>query len=66
MLAPDPVATLGQVGCLMVARVDGKSPAEYLRGEKQDRARSLGRRLLTEPPDSLSEALAAVRAAAEG
>ncbi len=64
-LVPDPAATLGQVGCLMVARVDGKSPAEYLRAEEQDRARSLGRRLLTEPPASLSEALAAVRAAAE-
>jgi 5-methylthioribose kinase len=65
-LAPDPAATLGQVGCLMVARVDGKSPAEYLREEERDRARSLGRGLLTEPPGSLSEALAAVRAAAEG
>jgi 5-methylthioribose kinase len=65
-LAPDPGATLAQVGCLMLARVDGKSPAEYLREEEQDRARSLGRRLLTEPPDSLSEALAVVRAAVEG
>ncbi len=64
-LAPDPAATLGQVGCLMVARVDGKSPAEYLREGEQDRARSLGRRLLTEPPDSLSEALALVGAAAQ-
>jgi 5-methylthioribose kinase len=65
-LAPDLAATLGQVGCLMVARVDGKSPAEYLREGEQNRARSLGRRLLTEPPGSLSEALAVVRAAAAG
>jgi Phosphotransferase enzyme family len=27
---PDLGYVLGQVGCLMVARVDGKSPAEYL------------------------------------
>ena len=63
-LAPDPGATLGQVGCLMVARVDGKSPAEYLVEDERRRARSLGRRLLADPPESLDEAVAAVRAAA--
>jgi 5-methylthioribose kinase len=63
-LEPDAAATLGQVGCLMVARVDGKSPAEYLGARERERARSLGRRLLTEAPQSLDEAFGLVRAAA--
>jgi 5-methylthioribose kinase len=61
-LEPDEAATLGQVGCLMVARVDGKSPAEYLREPERDRARALGRRVLTESPRRLDEALRLVRA----
>jgi tRNA A-37 threonylcarbamoyl transferase component Bud32 len=64
VLAPDAAVVLGQAGCLMVARVDGKSPAEYLTEHGRIRARSLGRWLLTEPPGSLEEAFAAVRAAA--
>ena len=36
-------------GCLMVARVDGKSPAEYLTESERLVARSLGSRLLAEP-----------------
>lgn len=56
-LAPDAASVLGQVGCLMLARVDGKSPAEYLSEEQQGRARSLGGRLLTRPLERLGEAL---------
>ena len=45
---PFPVAPaayiLGHVGCLMLARVDGKSPAEYLDGPSQARARTIARR----------------------
>jgi hypothetical protein len=48
---------LGHVGCLMVARVDGKSPAEYLSLEEREAARAAGSRLLLEPPGSLDEAL---------
>lgn len=35
-----------QVGCLVLARVDGKSPAGYLTGEEQERAWEVGLRLL--------------------
>jgi 5-methylthioribose kinase len=66
LLAPDAAAVLGQVGCLMVARIDGKSPAEYLSDEERSRARSLGRRLLTHPPGAVSEAFAEVRTVTGG
>ena len=35
-----------QVGCLVLARVDGKSPVEYLDPRGRDSARALGRRLI--------------------
>ncbi len=44
----------------MVARVEGKSPAEYLSPRGQDAARALGARLLLAPP-----ARAALRAAGD-
>ena len=66
--APFPVAPaayiLGHVGCLMLARVDGKSPAEYLDGPSQARARAIACSLITAPPGSLAglgEAIAASR-----
>jgi 5-methylthioribose kinase len=49
---------LGLVGCLMLARVDGKSPAEYLTEDERRRARASGVALLTDPPGSLQEAWA--------
>ncbi|GAA3639359.1 aminoglycoside phosphotransferase family protein [Microbacterium awajiense] len=39
-----------QIGCLLLARVDGKSPAEYLRAHEQRRVQALGRTLLIEAP----------------
>jgi 5-methylthioribose kinase len=63
-LVPDVRDTLGQVACLMLARVDGKSPAEYLSAIERKRARSLGRQLLVRTPERLDEAFAAVRASA--
>jgi enolase len=45
---------LGQVGCLMLARIDGKSPAEYLDDEGRRASRALGLRLLLDPPSSIS------------
>ncbi len=42
-----------QVGCLLLARVDGKSPAEYLTPEEQIAARRLGTRLVREPVQPL-------------
>lgn len=54
---------LGHVGALMVARVDGKSPAEYLTASEQDIARNLGSALLLDPPASLADAIQMVRRA---
>ena len=45
----------GHVACLMLARVDGKSPAEYLTGGEQAHARALARALLSAPPTSPAE-----------
>jgi 5-methylthioribose kinase len=56
-LTPDPHYVLGHVGCLMVARVDGKSPAEYLTPADREAARTVGSRLLLAPPASLETAL---------
>lgn len=47
---------LGHLGCLMLARVDGKSPAEYLTAAEQARARALALALLAAPPASLERA----------
>lgn len=47
---------LGQTGCLMVARVDGKSPAEYLTDGEKPVARDLGSDLLLDPPATLADA----------
>ena len=49
---------LGLVGCLMLARVDGKSPAEYLTEPEREHARAGGIALLTDPPDTLAAAWA--------
>jgi 5-methylthioribose kinase len=49
---------LGLVGCLMLARVDGKSPAEYLTEPQREQARTAGIAMLTAPPGSLEEAWA--------
>jgi 5-methylthioribose kinase len=57
VLLPDLRYVLGHVGCLMIARVDGKSPAEYLSPDERDAARAAGSQLLLEPPDSLDKAL---------
>jgi 5-methylthioribose kinase len=48
-------ATLSHLGWLMLARVDGKSPAEYLRGAVQDRVRRFARDLIISPPNSVRE-----------
>ncbi len=55
-LAFEPPYLVGLTGCLMVARVDGKSPAEYLSETERLVARSLGSRLLLNPPSSLAGA----------
>jgi 5-methylthioribose kinase len=50
----------GHTGCLMVARVDGKSPVEYLSNDEREAARRVGSDLLLDPPDTIDEALAMV------
>jgi 5-methylthioribose kinase len=49
---------LGLTGCLMLARVDGKSPAEYLTDTDRESARAAGIALLSDPPGLLEEAWA--------
>jgi 5-methylthioribose kinase len=63
-LRPATQYLLAHVGVLMVARVDGKSPVEYLTPGGQDLARELGSWLLLDPPGSLHEALVMIRRAA--
>jgi 5-methylthioribose kinase len=45
----------GLVGCLMLARVDGKSPAEYLSETEREQARAHGIALLSDPPGSVRD-----------
>jgi 5-methylthioribose kinase len=49
----DPAYVLGHVGCLLLARVDGKSPAEYLDEPERGEVRALATRLIRRPPASL-------------
>jgi len=57
-------ATLQHLGCLLLARVDGKSPAEYLTAEAQrDAVRAFARGLIVQPPMSVAEVFANVRSA---
>ena len=49
-------ATLQHLGCLMLARVDGKSPVEYLHDEQsKTEIRGLARELIFRPPAILDE-----------
>jgi aminoglycoside phosphotransferase (APT) family kinase protein len=59
-LAPSWEYVLGHVGCLLLARVEGKSPAEYLTAEERSRAQRFGEILVSGPPASPVD-LAAVR-----
>ena len=45
-----------QTGCLLLARVDGKSPADYLTDGDRARTREVARHLLTHPPATLTDA----------
>jgi tRNA A-37 threonylcarbamoyl transferase component Bud32 len=54
LATPTTEYVLGHVGCLMLARVDGKSPAEYLDDAAQTRTRAVARSLLSAAPDTLA------------
>ncbi|WP_216907454.1 phosphotransferase family protein [Nocardia noduli] len=51
----DPEQLIRQTGCLLLARVDGKSPVEYLDDAARDRARTWARRLLMNPPVTVTD-----------
>ncbi|MGH9430228.1 MAG: aminoglycoside phosphotransferase family protein, partial [Terriglobia bacterium] len=47
--------TIRHLGALMLARVDGKSPVEYIQNEAtKGHVRSVGKRILLEPPPHLN------------
>jgi 5-methylthioribose kinase len=48
-------AALEHLPALLLARVDGKSPAEYLEGVARDRARLIARDMMLHPPTSVEE-----------
>ena len=48
-------ATLAHLGALMLARIDGKSPAEYLDTETRCRVREFARGLIRTPPGGIFE-----------
>lgn len=55
----------GLLPALMLGRVDGKSPVEYLDPAGQDRLRQLARRFLLDPTESLGPIIAAAQEAGE-
>lgn len=55
LLAPEMGYLSAQLGCLLLARVDGKSPSGYLSSSSAETVWRIGTSLLTEPVDELSE-----------
>jgi 5-methylthioribose kinase len=55
-VALDPAQLVRQTGCLLLARVDGKSPADYLTDTDRVRTRDLARRLLADPSAAVLDA----------
>jgi len=52
-------ATIAHVGCLLLARVDGKSPVEYVREEAtKNRLRALAREIMIAAPKTVAEIFA--------
>lgn len=47
--------TCRHLGCLLLARIDGKSPAEYIQDEPlRERIRGFARRIIVEPPPTVA------------
>jgi 5-methylthioribose kinase len=58
---------LAELGCLLLARIDGKSPLEYVDGDAtRDTVRGLAARLLLDPPASLADLLGGLRTTTAG
>ncbi|MEZ5401499.1 MAG: phosphotransferase [Bryobacteraceae bacterium] len=53
--AVDERSTIAHLGCLHLARVDGKSPAEYLTASEREETRRAARTLIAHPPESIEE-----------
>lgn len=54
-------ATIRHLGALMLARVDGKSPAEYIRGTAlEPRVREIARGIVLHPKESIAETMESV------
>jgi len=53
-------STMKHLGCLFLARVDGKSPAEYLTEGGRERVRRLAREMILNPPSDVDQAFAKV------
>lgn len=52
-------ATIGHLGCLLLARIDGKSPAEYITDKDlKETIRQRARLLITQPPATIPEVFA--------
>lgn len=56
-VAADPGLMARHLGCLLAARVDGRSPAPYLTPEERDQVRELAARALTPPRDHVQDVL---------
>jgi 5-methylthioribose kinase len=57
----DEVGLVRELGCLLLARIDGKSPVEYVEDDAtRDVVRALAARLIAGPARTVPEALAAV------
>lgn len=48
--------TILHLGCLQLARIDGKSPAEYLSAGERETVRAVARELIRNPPKTIREA----------
>jgi 5-methylthioribose kinase len=47
-------ATSRHLGCLLLARIDGKSPAEYIVDDRvKQKVREYARRVIVQPPRSI-------------
>lgn len=58
-------ATLAHLGCLLLARIDGKSPAEYLTDQDlRARVRQFARNLIVQPPARVADVFAQARRSA--
>ena len=54
--------TVRHLGALLLARIDGKSPAEYIQdGMTKDNVRKSATRIMVEEPRTLGETVAIVR-----